>query len=450
MKSNRIVKSVLAAICFSAFTQFAMAGVCDRYWEFSKSINLPDSSKNIAAVGLDQDVYNSAKPGLGDLKVIDSSGAEVPYAISMQDEVKDEKRVLSKIVSKEVTETESILTKQLVEPVIVYNSIVIIPDCSNFMRKITIEGSNDSAKWDIIRKEIAIYSFAFEMRDAYITRYTNETYASYGYEKFSGANLSIQFPEVSYKYVRVRIPHDLDKEPVAIANVEIYRTIKVSAEEGVYIGRVVKLEPDPSSKATDTMVDFGAKNLGIKRLEVATGQSNFFRNIEILASYDMKEWHKIGSGSIFSVALDGDAEKSLKIDFSPENRRYMKVKIFNGDNMPIKLSSVQGYGLQRFLVFMPAKGAGYTLFYGNPSANAPSYDLGAMIRDKPIADFSRGTLADKVRNEKFIKIKESKPWIEDKPYFLWIVLLIMTFGLIYLGSQVIKKSDDKAGKNNKG
>lgn len=82
--------------------------------------------------------------------------------------------------------------------------------------------------------------------------------------------------------------------------------------------------------------------------------------------------------------------------------------------------------------------------FGNPAAGAASYDLGEVIKGKVIDNFGIGALDDQARNDGFVPYKEKKPWTEDKPYILWTAMVIIVFGLIFLGSEVIKKMDGKS------
>jgi Protein of unknown function (DUF3999) len=157
----------------------------------------------------------------------------------------------------------------------------------------------------------------------------------------------------------------------------------------------------------------------------------------------MKKWNKLASDMIFSISVDDQIEQKTMINLNNAGLRYVKITVFNGDNKPIKLASVTGYFLKRYLVMIPEKGVEYKLLYGNPGANAVSYDLGEMIKGKAVDSFGIGALAAQVRNDEYEPYKEPRPWTEDKPYILWTVMGIIIFGLIFLGFQVINKMDKK-------
>lgn len=441
MKRAIVVMTFIAIFILSA--NVVLCDIAVRNWEFSKAIRILEYSKKAIAIPLDAQVYNSAKDDLGDLRVLSSKNEECPYAITVQSENKKEQKLESNILSKQITQTDSIIVVELKEPLRSFNCLKVIPESNNFARKITVEGSNDNKSWEIIRKGMIVYSFAFQMTYKSFEQYTNEIYEGYGFGKYSEENLAFQFPESSFRFVRVTIPHDKDKEPVELKNLEIFKIVKLGAEEESHGSSLIKVQPDAESKSIENVFDFKYKNIPLSRVDINTDQSNFFRKVEVAGSDDLKEWKNLASGVIFSISVDEATERNTTVDVGNAKCRYIKVKVFNGDNKAIKIASVKGYGLKKFLVIMPEKNNQYELLYGNPGAKEVNYDLNAVIKGKAIDSFGKGTLANEVRNDKYEPYKERKPWTEDKPYILWIVICLIILGMIFLGAQVIKKM----GKN---
>lgn len=435
-------RPIVVAIFIAVFVLSASLALCDvatKNWEFNKEIRILDYSKKAVAIPLDVQVYNSAKDDLGDLRVLCPKNEESPYAITVQSEIKKEQKLESSVISKQITQTDSFIVVELKEPLKPFNGLKVIPESNNFARKITVEGSNDNKSWEIIRKGMIVYSFAFQMTYKSFEQYTNEIYEGYGFGKYSEENLAFQFPESSFKFVRLTIPHDKDKEPVELKNLEIFKIVKVGAEEESYSSSLFKVQPDAEGKSIENIFDFKYKNMPLSRIDINTDQSNFFRKVEIAGSNDSKEWKNLASGVIFSISVDEETERNTTIDIGDTKCRYIKVKVFNGDNKAIKITSVKGHGLQKYLVIMPEKNIQYQLLYGNPGAKEVSYDLNAVIKGKAIDGFGKGALGTEVRNDKYEPYKEQKPWTEDKPYILWIAMCVIIFGMIFLGSQVIRK-----------
>lgn len=437
-----MTKKIVPAIALYSSLIAAAYGIETKYWEYSKIVDLGGSPNKIMAAPLDKEVLNATKPGFEDLRLLDSAGGLAPYAIFTQSEESKVKNLKVNVLMSEIQLTESVMEAEIINyPVIKYNSMTIVPKGSNFFRKITVEGSDDRTNWSIIRKDMPVYSMHLTRQSRYVEYFTNEIYGGVCFEEYSGKNLEITFPEVNFKYIKLRVPHDLDKDPVEIENIEVAYSIKISASETEYQGRILKMLPDDKLRSVDIIVDFGVKNAHITEIELVTNDVNFFRNLKVEASDDIDKWEgaNAGSGAIFSLNVDDYTERDMKVKINRADKRYYKIKILNGDNRPIFISSVKAKALTRFFVFIPEKGKTYKLLYGNPKADKVNYDIQRIIDGKQLSDFDLGKLGHQLRNEKYIPFKESKPWTEEYPYFLWVVLGVIMAGLILLGAQVLKK-----------
>ncbi|OGW83255.1 MAG: hypothetical protein A3C47_02170 [Omnitrophica bacterium RIFCSPHIGHO2_02_FULL_51_18] len=433
----------LGFVAWLAISQVCGAETPLKQWEFSRSIEINNNASQVVAAEFDGKVYNSSRPDLYDLRIMSSQGAEAPYTIRRQAEVIKAKKLISKVLSNEVKAEETSLLIDLGEKIGTYNEIKLIPKHNNFYRKIDVEGSQDNRNWEVIRKGIGVYSLSYEESANYFASLTNETYAGYSFGHYSSQNLSFRFPEAKFRYVRVVIPHNQDKEPIELSDVQILTSEKIEAAESTYAGVITKTEISQDGKSVDVFVDLGDKNLPIEEVEISSNQTNFFRRIEIQSSNDMKEWSQAGDGTIFSILLDGTVNANPMVRFGETKCRYLKIKVLNGDNKPIQIDSVKAHGLKQFAVFLRENNTAYDLWYGNPAAPSVSYDIEQVLSTKSLADFVKVHLSEEIRNKNFEPVKESKPWTENKPYLLWAAIGVIILGLIGLATQVIKKVDEK-------
>lgn len=439
------LQGVVFAVVFAglAASQDCQAEMPFKHWQFSRPIEAEKDAKEVLAAELDGKVYDASREDLGDLRITSSQGATVPYTIRTQREVTQAKKLTSKVLSNEVGQLETVLLIDLGEEVRSYNEIKIVPKHNNFCRKVTVEGSQDNSQWHTIRKGIGVYSLSYQERQSYFASVTNEIYAGYGLSRYSSQNLSFRFPEASYRYLRIAVPHDEDKEPVELSDAEVYRSETAETEKASYPGRITGSEVGEDGKSVSVVIDLGSKNLPIEGIEIFSSQTNYFRQIEVQSSNDMKEWKAAGSGTIFSILLDGSLSANNVIHFNETKSRYVKLKVLNGDNKPIKIDSVKAIGLKRFAVFLRDKDHSYSLWYGNPKAEAVSYDIDRILNNRSFADFGGTALGEELKNAAYEPLSDKKPWTEDKPYLLWAVMGIIILGLISLGMQVIKKLDEK-------
>jgi len=97
------------------------------------------------------------------------------------------------------------------------------------------------------------------------------------------------------------------------------------------------------------------------------------------------------------------------------------IRIENGDDLPLSVSSVQLQMLARELCFEAAGNARYTLFYGDPALLAPQYDYSALFTLHP--DAAQVTAGAEQRNPIYQARPDQRPFTEKHPALLWVALI---------------------------
>ena len=87
----------------------------------------------------------------------------------------------------------------------------------------------------------------------------------------------------------------------------------------------------------------------------------------------------------------------------------------NEDNPPLVIGAIQVSGVSRKLLFVASPGASYEVFYGNPLASRPSYDLERILPFLETTDLPEGVLARQQLNPEFVGPQPAKseqyPWL---------------------------------------
>jgi len=78
------------------------------------------------------------------------------------------------------------------------------------------------------------------------------------------------------------------------------------------------------------MLDLAQAGLPHDRVRVEVDRSDFHRGVEVEASNDAKSWMPGRTRTIFQVP----GEQSLAISYPEQHERYLRLRIFNGDNRP--------------------------------------------------------------------------------------------------------------------
>jgi hypothetical protein len=117
--------------------------------------------------------------------------------------------------------------------------------------------------------------------------------------------------------------------------------------------------------------------------------------------------------------------------------RYLKLSVKNNDNQPLQLKDLQVYGYITKILFPLEKSRSYHLYYGNPNAKTPVYDIGefsAYINEPGLAVLGLG---NQTNNPEF-NSRTQRPWTEDNRWLLTTVLLAVVAILAFWVVKMIK------------
>jgi hypothetical protein len=115
--------------------------------------------------------------------------------------------------------------------------------------------------------------------------------------------------------------------------------------------------------------------------------------------------------------------------------RYLRLRIFDGDNPPAPVIRVYVERLKQLIEFLIPDGEDVLLYYGNPNARLPSYDFAAILSHrKPMDIATPATEAWKVNPDYRAPPQPKKPWSDRYPTVLYLVLgsAILAMGLATL------------------
>jgi len=140
---------------------------------------------------------------------------------------------------------------------------------------------------------------------------------------------------------------------------------------------------DPVKKTTDVTIDLGASGrlINAVTLDISPSETNYVRRVAVNVADDLatSSWRYVGGGSISRISTSIFLGSSDVISLSEQRSRYIKLSIINDDNPPLSVASdaiVAGPVIG--LVFKVSPGSSYTLYYGNPNARQPEYDMSQL------------------------------------------------------------------------
>jgi hypothetical protein len=144
-------------------------------------------------------------------------------------------------------------------------------------------------------------------------------------------------------------------------------------------------------------------------------------------------------GSIFNFDTKTIHESRLAIDMPEIAAREFRLVLRNFDNPPLAVSSVNGEGYRRLLVFKQLPDRKLYLFWGNPLAQQPQYDLAGLIARQKPDDIPHVSLGMARPNSGFAGDNARLPFTERYKYLLYAVIALAIAGLILLQYRVFKR-----------
>jgi hypothetical protein len=417
-------------------------------------------AKGLVEFALTPEAFSKARQDLGDLRLTDSAGKIVPYVTRVDRGSSTPGLVLepSRMYNPVFTPGKSSSVTVDFGAAKARTEIDVLTPGRNFRRRVMVEASPDGQSWQVLRKSDWLFNVAHE----------NGQYAK----------TRVALPDNDFRYLRVTVfqapddPADLPIEkvqsryekntPPALAEVRIDPNSTAVAE-------------NPKFKATEIEVDLGYGNLPLHDVVLGIADEQFLRRVEVLGrnyktitieqpvenapprKREVEEpWRSLGGGVIHR--FDGltasrpdsaggqEPSANLSLPLS-EGCRYIKLRIYNGDDAPLKLASpiLKLHRLQQYVAFQ-AKGPGpYKLYLGNAEAAAPQYDLAHFVDRLRAEGVTKAALDSVAPNPSYALPVKAIPWSESHKGLIWSAMLFLGLVLFMMVRRQFRraKSDER-------
>ena len=120
------------------------------------------------------------------------------------------------------------------------------------------------------------------------------------------------------------------------------------------------------------------------------------------------------------------------------------MRIENADDPPLSFEGASATRLVHYLAFPPDGAAGYALYFGNPSARRPSYDVVHYIGRLRQEGVTGAELGAAEPNPAYGPRDRPAPWSEQHKWLIWIALLGALAALGFLVYRQIKTAPSEA------
>ena len=372
------VVAVLLAASALLSLPAAWADAPDGQWQFFKPIILPSdpTEEQLVEFELDPEVYAHAQLGLGDIRLT-ATGAdserEIPYQLLV--EAGDQRRSAVPVEMQDLghipnDHTSFVLRVQSEGDL--HSEVQIQTSSVNFQRRVSVSASDDGETWRILEENGKIFHFSIPERG------------------FFAGDTSAQYPPSSARFLRIQI-FDEDQEPLSIHGAVVLFAETLEPRRHHLALDIVERTEDTERKRTILLLRAFYPGFPVDSIKLDIPHRNFYREVALEGSYDSTYWIPLQSGE---VLYDFDTPRFVGDDrelrFGESRYLYYRITIFNEDNPPLPMEKPVASGFARKIVFTAAAGETHRLYYGNPEASAPSYELEKLLpyldtEDLPVA-----------------------------------------------------------------
>ncbi|MBZ5553946.1 MAG: DUF3999 domain-containing protein [Acidobacteriia bacterium] len=385
------------------------------HWKYFKSIQLTGvSSKQVVSVALDNELISHTAFLEHEVRLIEGQASEVAFnLVADNDEILEENQINVAILNKAVLgEKYQQFICDLGAAGRITNRLVLETSSHNFVRRADVEGSGDGRNWLSLAKGLHIFDWS------------------------EGRRLKLEFPDSTYRFLKVLLWLD-GGAPLDIQGAGVSRHEKISGElEPVPVALHSRL-PQTPQKFSEWIYDFGHDRPLVNRCIFEVTKQNFRRRVELAVSDDITQWQPGPALEIFRTTLGDFKDEFTTLETNALNHRYLRIRILNGDDRPLEVTAISFRRFVRRVVFEFDPARSYRLFYGNSSAQHPSYDLTALESRSGPGSLTKGSLARQEVNPSYLEPLNRLPWSERHPRLLWAVLFIV---VLLLGTLLIRSA----------
>jgi hypothetical protein len=395
-----------------------------------------------ARLALPAEVIAETKGNSSDLRLFDSQGAEVPYAIQ-------EERTSAQSASQFAFNTLSYLPGEASETIVLekpeksgpFASVEIMTGARDFQKAVRIETSGDRKEWKPVAED-TVFDFSSRV-DLRKTR--------------------IDLPATEARYLRLLIESGPDSgkdaPDIALRSEGLTLDVKGHAGHPFRIDRIFGHSGPsrPEAKTRDalpfvnpagtadknqtTVYALGRINLPIDSISFEVGDFYYHRAVEVwVADVDKEEAYRPASrGGIYMIP--GMKEPATTLVCGLPQSRFVRVKVINGDNPPLKVAKIEVAWVRKNLYFFPQSGRSYALFFGGEEIPFPQYETRDILARsaKSLSAASEWKASSMSKNAKHVSSlsREEKARIGNGVLIAFVAVMIG--GLSVWAVSLIKK-----------
>lgn len=386
------------------------------HWKYFRAIHLPPTpTPRLVAMLVPEQVYTRAQTHLGDLRIIDNRGREVPYAkITFTGSSRTTFLPSHRFTSHYVHGSYTDFLLDLGSRPRRCNFLIVTAKATaaNLAVVAEIDSSDDGDHWHQVRKSAALF----------------------GSQALSASPTPIlHFPETSARFLRVRIYYGGGK--FTIRTMAAGNELKTPAD-CVSVTRL--LAPVHSSIPQASLWQISLHGaVPVDEVDFRTTQPGFSRRVLVFSNRNGRKWRLAGQGMISQVQHYGETKERLTVGFQPVRSSLWRVEVENESDPPLANLRIRLSMTPQRIVFRQLRGRQYRLLYGESVVPKPEYELaqtvpGSALRAAPLLAAAE---AQQI-NQDWV---DPRPWTEKHPTVLWVATILAALLLALAAFRAVRQ-----------
>jgi len=383
------------------------------------------------ALTLDPAVYESAREDLGDLRVLDAAGTEVPYLVERAFEENPRPEQRPNIVNRAFTRgRQAEATLDFGGPTLT-SQLTLTLSGDNFRRRVKVEGrAPHDPRWATLTDS----AYVFAVPGPAAARYE-----------------TVPLPENNFPVLRVTVYNGPDDpERIEILEASTRPVQKRRPREVTLAPRLTRSEDAPAHETILTL-DLGARHQPFRGLQLDVADPVFFRGVVVEARVDPPPpragapglplaWRYLGECALYRYEEAGALREGLRVDVTGRER-VLRLRIRNRNDRPLAIRGATALVPVERLAFEARPGGQYRLRYGDPRLAAPTYDLARTAGD-PALFAARAQPAPLLAPLVLpVAPPVPPPWTERNPVLLWVGLVAVVTALGAVTWRALRTAD---------
>jgi hypothetical protein len=381
------------------------------------------TAKGVHAITLSAELLGSARSDLGDIRLLDSTGTEVPYVLREVARAPGPEHfvafnLLRNAVLPHRTELE--IERPAGEAIEELHVWIKPIDAE---KRVRITGSDDRRAWYMVKDEhVAVRGSRGEPPHQVLV---------------------LRTPRSDYRYLRLTLNDSLTA-PMKVLG--IGRFVPEQAPEAVH-GPPVDLPFTRKDSARWTILRVASPNaLLIERLAFTVQDTApFLRTAELSAwrSAEVREGRRTRTErwretmGTFTIQRRGGCAFSLM----PARLDTFEIRIDNGDDLPLRISAVSAQCRQRVLLARLEPGMRYRVVSGQERLSPPRYDLAHFAEELPVPldTMAHGSL------ERLPEPEPERPRFDPSSAWVWAAIIALMLGMGWMAVRMLRKDRGHGG-----